>query len=118
MTAFRDGSSGTRLFLFLAAFLLTTVPAEAYIGPGAGVAFVSSFLVVLITLFLALFMHDPKEDGGGNDEFDDGEDDEFADDDELEEEFDEIEDDEDDDFEDDFEDDEDDNDNGLDDGEF
>ena len=55
MTAFRGGSSGTRLFLFLAAFLLTTVPAEAYIGPGAGVAFVSSFLVVLITLFLALF---------------------------------------------------------------
>ena len=32
-----------------------TVPAHAYIGPGAGVAFVSSFLVVLITLFLALF---------------------------------------------------------------
>ncbi len=48
-------STGARFFLFLAVFLVMTVPAEAYIGPGAGVAFVSSFLVVLITLFLALF---------------------------------------------------------------
>jgi predicted AlkP superfamily phosphohydrolase/phosphomutase len=30
-------------------------PVEAYIGPGAGIAFVSSFLIVLITLALAVF---------------------------------------------------------------
>ena len=44
-----------RSFVFLGLFVATTVPAHAYIGPGAGVAFVSSFLVVLITLFLAFF---------------------------------------------------------------
>ena len=41
--------------LFLAALLLLVpAPAGAYIGPGAGIAFVSSFLVVLATFFLAL----------------------------------------------------------------
>ncbi len=43
------------MVLCLVIFLSTSLPAHAYIGPGAGVAFVSSFLVVLVTLFLAFF---------------------------------------------------------------
>lgn len=39
-------------FVFLALFSL---PAEAYIGPGAGFAFLSSFLVLFLTFFLAIF---------------------------------------------------------------
>ncbi len=36
-------------------FLLLAVPIYAYIGPGAGFAFLSSFLVLFLTFFLALF---------------------------------------------------------------
>ena len=40
----------------LAMFLFTgAVPLGAYVGPGAGFAFLSSFLVLFITFFLALF---------------------------------------------------------------
>lgn len=41
----------------LACLLLaaTVLPASAYIGPGAGFAFLSSFLVLFLTFFLALF---------------------------------------------------------------
>lgn len=39
-------------FVFLVLFSL---PAEAYIGPGAGFAFLSSFLVLFLTFFLAVF---------------------------------------------------------------
>ena len=39
--------------IFLILFL--TIPAQAYIGPGAGFAFLSSFLVLFITFFLAVF---------------------------------------------------------------
>lgn len=35
--------------------LILTIPAQAYIGPGAGFAFLSSFLVLFITFFLAVF---------------------------------------------------------------
>ncbi len=35
--------------------LLLAVPLAAYIGPGAGFAFLSSFLVLLLTFFLAIF---------------------------------------------------------------
>jgi predicted AlkP superfamily phosphohydrolase/phosphomutase len=35
--------------------LLLSVPAFAYVGPGAGFAFLSSFLVLFLTFFLALF---------------------------------------------------------------
>ncbi len=45
----------SRAFIIAGLLQATTVPLHAYIGPGAGVAFVSSFLVVLITLVLALF---------------------------------------------------------------
>lgn len=37
------------------ALLLLALPMEAYVGPGAGFAFLSSFLVLFITFFLALF---------------------------------------------------------------
>jgi predicted AlkP superfamily phosphohydrolase/phosphomutase len=40
------------LFVFM---LLLSVPAFAYVGPGAGFAFLSSFLVLFLTFFLALF---------------------------------------------------------------
>ncbi|UCC38454.1 MAG: alkaline phosphatase family protein [Candidatus Aminicenantes bacterium] len=36
-------------------FLMLALPLKAYVGPGAGFAFLSSFLVILITFFLALF---------------------------------------------------------------
>jgi predicted AlkP superfamily phosphohydrolase/phosphomutase len=36
-------------------FLLLAVPLGAYIGPGAGFAFLSSFLVLFLTFFLAIF---------------------------------------------------------------
>ncbi len=41
-------------FLFLL-FFLCIVPLQAYVGPGAGFAFLSSFLVLFITFILALF---------------------------------------------------------------
>jgi predicted AlkP superfamily phosphohydrolase/phosphomutase len=40
------------IFLFLIALSL---PLQAYIGPGAGFAFLSSFLILFLTFFLALF---------------------------------------------------------------
>lgn len=40
--------------LFLGFLLVWPEPSEAYIGPGAGIAFVSSFLIVLATLALAV----------------------------------------------------------------
>ncbi|MDA2923856.1 alkaline phosphatase family protein [Acidobacteria bacterium AH-259-L09] len=40
-------------FLCFIGLLLFPPTVEAYIGPGAGIAFVSSFFIVLITLFLA-----------------------------------------------------------------
>ncbi len=35
--------------------LIITIPLKAYIGPGAGFAFLSSFLVLFLTFFLAVF---------------------------------------------------------------
>lgn len=49
----RDKKPRLRLLLFL--FLAFPVFAQAYIGPGAGFAFLSSFLVLFITFFLAIF---------------------------------------------------------------
>lgn len=51
---------GRSRFLFRAVFLLSGLlliglPLAAYIGPGAGFAFLSSFLVLFITFFLAVF---------------------------------------------------------------
>jgi predicted AlkP superfamily phosphohydrolase/phosphomutase len=40
---------------FLLFLFLLTAPALAYVGPGAGFAFLSSFLVLFLTFFLALF---------------------------------------------------------------
>lgn len=42
-------------FLLALLSLLNPAPASAYIGPGAGFAFVSSFLIVLLTFLLAIF---------------------------------------------------------------
>jgi predicted AlkP superfamily phosphohydrolase/phosphomutase len=41
--------------LFLAIALAAAPPAQAYIGPGAGVALLSSFLVILTTMVLVVF---------------------------------------------------------------
>jgi len=43
------------LFILFGLFLFLALPLEAYIGPGAGFAFLSSFLVLLLTFFLAVF---------------------------------------------------------------
>jgi predicted AlkP superfamily phosphohydrolase/phosphomutase len=44
-----------KLFLVLSLVSWIAVPALAYIGPGAGFAFLSSFLVLFLTFFLAIF---------------------------------------------------------------
>ncbi len=41
--------------LFSLIFLMFALPLSAYIGPGAGFAFLSSFLVLFLTFFLAIF---------------------------------------------------------------
>jgi predicted AlkP superfamily phosphohydrolase/phosphomutase len=43
------------LFLILGLLLALAVPAAAYIGPGAGFAFLSSFLILFLTFLLAIF---------------------------------------------------------------
>ncbi len=48
-------SASLRLRLVVLAVLLPALPLAAYIGPGAGFAFLSSFLVLFLTLFLAVF---------------------------------------------------------------
>ncbi len=45
----------TRLALAAAALLALGLPLAAYIGPGAGFAFLSSFLVLFLTFLLAIF---------------------------------------------------------------
>ncbi len=47
--------SHRRLKVLALLFILATVPLAAYIGPGAGFAFLSSFLVLFLTFFLAVF---------------------------------------------------------------
>ncbi len=44
-----------RLRLLALLFLFASAPLAAYIGPGAGFAFLSSFLVLFVTFFLAVF---------------------------------------------------------------
>jgi predicted AlkP superfamily phosphohydrolase/phosphomutase len=44
-----------RLGIVLGLLFLSALPAHAYIGPGAGFAFLSSFLVLFLTFFLAIF---------------------------------------------------------------
>jgi len=51
---FSPGSRVRPLF-FLGSILVLALPAAAYIGPGAGFAFLSSFLVLFLTFFLAVF---------------------------------------------------------------
>jgi len=46
--------AGMTVFVFWAMFLMAALPAMAYVGPGAGIALASSFLVVFTTLILAL----------------------------------------------------------------
>ena len=48
------GRRSVVLAVTLALLLATTVPAEAYIGPGAGFALLSSFFVLLTTLVVAI----------------------------------------------------------------
>jgi predicted AlkP superfamily phosphohydrolase/phosphomutase len=56
MTALRFFQTGRmRALLILSCALGLSLPAEAYIGPGAGFAFLSSFLVLFLTFFLAVF---------------------------------------------------------------
>jgi predicted AlkP superfamily phosphohydrolase/phosphomutase len=49
----RRGNRGRFFLALLPIVLLIPAPANAYVGPGAGIAFVSSFLVVLTTFFFA-----------------------------------------------------------------
>jgi hypothetical protein len=51
----RSVYSRRKLLLFLLIFCALTLPLKAYIGPGAGFAFLSSFLVLFLTFFLAVF---------------------------------------------------------------
>jgi predicted AlkP superfamily phosphohydrolase/phosphomutase len=51
----RGGAPRLRSALLLAFALGAACPLAAYIGPGAGFAFLSSFLVLFITFFLAVF---------------------------------------------------------------
>lgn len=43
------------IFLFVSCFFIAPPRVEAYIGPGAGFAFLSSFFIFFLTFFLALF---------------------------------------------------------------
>ncbi|UCE42726.1 MAG: alkaline phosphatase family protein [Candidatus Aminicenantes bacterium] len=45
----------TKRIFFLMLFTALALPLSAYIGPGAGFAFLSSFLVLFLTFFLAIF---------------------------------------------------------------
>lgn len=51
----RKASSRVVLIFSIAVGLGVSLPAQAYIGPGAGFAFLSSFFVLFLTFFLALF---------------------------------------------------------------
>jgi len=44
-----------RIYPLFFLLLILTPAASAYIGPGAGFAFLSSFLIFFLTFFLALF---------------------------------------------------------------
>ena len=44
-----------KIRIFILAAGLCTIPLHAYVGPGAGFAFLSSFLVLFLTFFLAIF---------------------------------------------------------------
>jgi len=41
--------------LFILVLLCLSLPLHSYVGPGAGFAFLSSFLVLFLTFFLAIF---------------------------------------------------------------
>ncbi len=45
----------TRFTLLVTALLLVATPAYAYVGPGAGFAFITSFFFLIATFFVALF---------------------------------------------------------------
>jgi hypothetical protein len=51
----KRASRAVALSIILAATLALAEPAHAYIGPGAGFALLSSFLVLFTTIILALF---------------------------------------------------------------
>jgi len=51
----KDAVNFKKILLFVFFSLCFTLPLKAYIGPGAGFAFLSSFLVLFLTFFLALF---------------------------------------------------------------
>ncbi len=51
----RKASPRTVLIISVCAVLGACLPAQAYIGPGAGFAFLSSFFLLFLTFFLAIF---------------------------------------------------------------
>ncbi len=51
----RKLSPRTALILSVAVVLGASLPVQGYIGPGAGFAFLSSFLILFLTFFLAIF---------------------------------------------------------------
>jgi len=50
-----SSSKDKKFILLIVFFLFLSLPLSAYIGPGAGFAFLSSFLVLFLTFFLAIF---------------------------------------------------------------
>lgn len=50
-----ERKSGLRLLALAAALGMLALPLQAYVGPGAGFAFLSSFLVLFLTFIMALF---------------------------------------------------------------
>ncbi len=54
MTSMKNRKKNRKIF-FLFLLLAISLPLQAYVGPGAGFAFLSSFLVLLLTFFLAVF---------------------------------------------------------------
>lgn len=51
----KDASTLEKILFLVFLSLCSALPLEAYIGPGAGFAFLSSFFVLFLTFFLALF---------------------------------------------------------------
>jgi predicted AlkP superfamily phosphohydrolase/phosphomutase len=51
----KDHHRSVLIRLLVLTLLLAAVPLSAYVGPGAGFAFLSSFLVLFLTFFLAVF---------------------------------------------------------------
>ncbi|MGD8536322.1 MAG: alkaline phosphatase family protein [Candidatus Aminicenantes bacterium] len=55
MTSMKNRKKNQKVWVLFLLILALSLPLQAYVGPGAGFAFLSSFLVLLLTFFLAVF---------------------------------------------------------------